>query len=618
MIKRSCLLTALLLVAVNAWADPIVHFTDLEWGPRTGWEGSTTRGAAITVWGRNFGETRGSSHVTVNGVRIANYAEWGVRGPAKGLQRITFWLDNRCPVGPGNLSVTVGGVESNVLPFTVVPGDTTKILFVDSTTGRNTFNGKYTEIDGSNGPFRDLFMFSHEKNRYGDAQYICYVRGGGRTYTTVQEEGAFLYFRSASGGDGKRKALIGYPGESYPVIDYVNAYRGFLYSLAQPATSGEGYSARLRYVTFSKLLNEGGDRRNTDPGSKVGGKVAIGAYGDHIRIVGNIFRRFTSNAWSGVTMVDNSRFTYILGNLYSANGSDSNHHNVYIKTHSYGRIPGGYLTSYTPAWDFSNSHTYVGYNEFADAVNFMQKSGGGGTIFVSLQSGSANNGHGAAAVGKTNSHLYFYNNYFHGGNYNHVYLGEFGNPIDQIYIYNNVFVGGGGGGNQMQIYGAVRHGYAYNNLFYGSTQATAVAFDTQSPGTFHLQNNIIVLNRTSNYYYYTNYHGGTVTSVNDMYYGGTQDVTKLGMTVDNPRYTRPRFVDEAGLDFRPAPGSSVIDSGDPSTPALSEAYGTLLYMDFEGANRPVGKGYDMGPYEYGSGAGGRDGVRGRGNAAPGK
>src|SRR5206468_2532910 len=81
---------------------PTLFFSDLTWGPKTGWEGSTTKGAAITIWGKNFGAIRGTSYITVNGAQLnatTDYAEWDAVGPARGLERITFWLNNTATDG---------------------------------------------------------------------------------------------------------------------------------------------------------------------------------------------------------------------------------------------------------------------------------------------------------------------------------------------------------------------------------------------------------------------------------------------------------------------------------------------------------------------------------------
>ena len=37
---------------------PVLFFSDLISGPKTGWEGSATKGAAVTVWGKDLGPAR--------------------------------------------------------------------------------------------------------------------------------------------------------------------------------------------------------------------------------------------------------------------------------------------------------------------------------------------------------------------------------------------------------------------------------------------------------------------------------------------------------------------------------------------------------------------------------
>jgi hypothetical protein len=105
---------------------PVLFFSDLESGPATGWEGTSARGAAVTVWGKSFGPTRGTSFVTVGGADLAtdgDYAEWGGMGPSLGLERLVFFVPAAAASGVGTITVTVGGVASNALPFTVRSGN---------------------------------------------------------------------------------------------------------------------------------------------------------------------------------------------------------------------------------------------------------------------------------------------------------------------------------------------------------------------------------------------------------------------------------------------------------------------------------------------------------------
>jgi len=179
-----CLFWAPAVLAQN----PVLLFSDLTFGPNTGWNGSSTQGAAVTVWGKNFGATRGSSYITINGAQLStssSYAEWDAIGPARGLERITFWIPSTAATGNGNITVTVNGVTSNALPFQVAPAT---ILFVDVTNGNNNNDGRTTATAWkdlwkwtpclSNDPYH----YPSHCNTLGDSQYIMYVRGG--TYTT--------------------------------------------------------------------------------------------------------------------------------------------------------------------------------------------------------------------------------------------------------------------------------------------------------------------------------------------------------------------------------------------------------------------------------------------------
>ena len=48
-------------------APPSLFFSDLESGPNTG--GQNNKGVWVTIWGKGFGATQGTSTVTVGGAR---------------------------------------------------------------------------------------------------------------------------------------------------------------------------------------------------------------------------------------------------------------------------------------------------------------------------------------------------------------------------------------------------------------------------------------------------------------------------------------------------------------------------------------------------------------------
>ena len=68
------------LAGVASAATPVVYFSDMTDGATSGWEGSTTKGVAVSIWGNNFGTSRGVSSLNVCGVTLssgADFAEWG-------------------------------------------------------------------------------------------------------------------------------------------------------------------------------------------------------------------------------------------------------------------------------------------------------------------------------------------------------------------------------------------------------------------------------------------------------------------------------------------------------------------------------------------------------------
>src|SRR5438552_1006134 len=94
----------LIVLFLCAWsvrglaAGPVLFYSDLDSGPTTG--GDNNQGVYVTVWGKNFGASRGTSTVTVGGGPVANYKTWTDN-------RVTFQL------GPSAASGNIV-VETNV------------------------------------------------------------------------------------------------------------------------------------------------------------------------------------------------------------------------------------------------------------------------------------------------------------------------------------------------------------------------------------------------------------------------------------------------------------------------------------------------------------------------
>src|SRR2546425_11731419 len=179
-----------LLGAPASWAQslpPRIFFSDLESGPNTG--GQNGKGAFVTIYGRNFGATRGTSSATVGGGAVDN---------------CPLWTDTKvaCQLGPaaqtGNIVINVGGQASNGVPFTVRPGN---IYFV-SPAGSDTNPGTFAA------PFKTP---AKGKNALtpGDTLYLM----DGINTSAIDDFSAALNLRS-SGVPGLPKATVAYPGAS--------------------------------------------------------------------------------------------------------------------------------------------------------------------------------------------------------------------------------------------------------------------------------------------------------------------------------------------------------------------------------------------------------------------
>src|SRR6516225_5302894 len=77
-------------MAAAQTVPPALYFSDLVSGPNSG--GQNNEGVWVTIWGKGFGATQGSSTVTVGGGAAANYPLWTDT-------RITFQLGSAAASG---------------------------------------------------------------------------------------------------------------------------------------------------------------------------------------------------------------------------------------------------------------------------------------------------------------------------------------------------------------------------------------------------------------------------------------------------------------------------------------------------------------------------------------
>jgi hypothetical protein len=547
------LMTSILFTvsALNAQTRPVLFFSDLDWGPKTGWEQSSTNGAAITVWGKNFGS---SGTVNIGGQSLSSsnssqVAEWAVTsGNARGLERITFWLNSSMTTGATTISITTGGVTSNTIPFTIET--TGKIYFISVTDGNNSYNGLYsTHTGGSNGPFRDIYMFDPNRNTTQTggtgAQYIIYVRGG--TYSTPDpERPGFTYMFGPWGTSTSKKALVGYPAETATLNTGAAGEIGLIADYS---------SGRVNYLTFAKLIASGGG-------------TAFSLWGDYQRVIGCSFLDLSVDEWAGVIGTNNSQYVYIYGNYFSNTGASSYKHTVYLKSNAK-----------SDPNDHVNKYNYVGWNEFANIMGTE-----GGIVFISTASN---------AIGPTDM-IYIHDNYFHDSRDVWIYIGD-NVPIYNVYIYNNIF-----GSNTVNTTNGVicvgpvgstsLNAYIYNNTFYKTGAVTTPIVNTTNYGHAILVNNIFYAGSGQTFIY--NDSGTTATSTNDLYY--SEASYSIPSFATNYKSGEPGFVNKGGGNFHLSSSSIAIDAG-------SSAVNSLVTTDYDGISRPQGSGYDIGAFEYNTG-----------------
>ncbi len=180
-------LAALSLCAATAWgATPRIFFTDLASGPKSG--GQSNAGAFVTIYGRNFGATRGTSSVTIGGGPAASYPLWSDTKIA---------LQVGAAAVTGNIVVTTPAGASNGTLFTVRSGN---IYFV-SNSGSDSNSGKF------NSPWQTL-MHARDTMQAGDIAYVM----DGVAQTADDGSGWNTSLLLSSGGTAAAPmALVVYP-----------------------------------------------------------------------------------------------------------------------------------------------------------------------------------------------------------------------------------------------------------------------------------------------------------------------------------------------------------------------------------------------------------------------
>ena len=170
---------------------PSIFLTDLTSGPNTG--GEQNNGTIVTLYGRRFGDTQGSSTVTVGGGAVAAYLLWSDAAVSVAIGSAAT---------TGNIVVHTSAGDSNSVPFTVRPGN----IYCVSVLGDDGLSGQFPDQCWQTIPHAKTAMVA------GD---IAYIKDGVQQ-TTIDDDQAALSLKR-SGGPGIPIALVAYPYASVAV-----------------------------------------------------------------------------------------------------------------------------------------------------------------------------------------------------------------------------------------------------------------------------------------------------------------------------------------------------------------------------------------------------------------
>jgi hypothetical protein len=601
---------------VQASQLPVVLFSDLTDGPVSGWEGSATKGAAVSIWGRNFGAMRGSSYVTVGGVNLtsdADYAEWGAtENPSVrlGMQRITFFLNSSIPTTGAypnvNIVVTVDGQASNALKFHTRALAANHIYFFDNTNGDDTACDGLaaTNRGAGNCPKKTPGWY----RAHAVAGDVAYFRDTS-TYQTVDDDG--LYARAHMQMRGTGRFNNGSEGLSITVASYPGEAAYWYAPNTGVPTGADNFTMNvemqwsdIRYWNFAKLKWYFYDFAwGMDTSSSVNNMRFVGmdvsSYGDWH---GSAFNMCSGGGNSGTDPKTSGHLSWLGNWIHDLGpGSDPTHYRHYpIYLNGYG------ITDYV----------YYGYNEFGPLPNTMIDDEHGGSRAFDIY------GHTAADV---IDHVYIFNNYAHHMTRQPMAIGNGDgapNFLRNVYFYNNI-IGpvSGAGENTMSIgAGATDQTLAnlrfYNNTFDSRNQNPEFMWDQCNP-EMKLNNNIIVANLTGaqehsitlyNFYGCSMTDASRLSGSNNLWYGNiTHDANHQGgawnetsvLTNNNPQFTSSTpsiFSDYILQETSPAINAGIDLSSDISEETAVGMFRVGLNRDFYSTER--GSAYDIGAFEY--------------------
>lgn len=480
-----------------AQAGPHIFFSDLESGPNTG--GQNEKGAFVTIYGKGFGNERGSSTVTVGGAPADNYPVWTDT-------KLVFQL------GPaahsGEIVAQVGGASSNGVPFVVRPGN---IYFV-SPTGSDHHAGSFKS------PWKTIVK-AKNSIASGDIAYVM----KGADQISLDDYGASLAIAS-SGASGRPKALVVYPGATVTI----GSTSGPEFAVRTPAL-GEHFN----FWTLAGFTLRGGNESL---------KLVLAS---GWRVVANDMSCPNGDGQAACFEAAGSENLKVLGNNIHDSGrptASKQYHSLYFTTDS---------NHIEAAWNvIANNHSCRGIQFHSSPLDansgFNQYDL---IVHDNTIHGQVCDGINFATIDPSKGPVLAYNNVIYD-------VGT--GPDPQGEISNYACISSPGITNR----GAHGSGTAewFNNTLYncgsrGGDNAGAFHVGAGSPAV-RLRNNIVYARPGENYLE-PETDVSRITGSNNLWYGASKGPARTSANVN----ADPRFVGVSRYDFHLQPSSPAIDAG---------------------------------------------------------
>ncbi len=486
-----------------AAGDPVIFFTDLESGPNSG--GENNGGAVVTIYGKNFGASRGASKVAIGGGEVVAYKQWGASH--QWYEKIAVQIGSAAR--SGNLVVTVNGRPSNAVPFTVRGGN----IYFLGPNGSDSNDGGYAK------PWRNA-PTARDRMKAGDIVYL--LDGFSQTNDDGQGWNTPLLFRSGGGADAPL-TWAAYPGATVTL----------------GSTTGPGFGIRMTdREPFGNIVFAGIRFRGSIVGALIGG-VAPGGPG--YRFIANDFEGRSSSCF--ITQV--TRNLVFHGNTAHDCGATSKtpelEHGVYFSTDSNGIDMGWNTVANIPSCRGIQVHssplegTTSGFNQYTIKIhhNVIRDTFCDGIVL--------------ATVDPSKGSVEVYNNLFLRAGY--------GTPIQEhgffscFYSPGTTNQGAAGSGN-VELYNNTM--VNCGNAKAGAGWSAGVVNGGQNAKLgIRLRNNIVVNSPGVPYSLY-----GPITGSNNLFFAGSG---ALPANLASSIAADPQF--RTNDDFHLKPGSPAADTG---------------------------------------------------------